>query len=382
MQEEKNDFVITPWDVEGKIDYLKLIERFGTSRLTKELIEKLKSKTKSKKLHQFFRREFIYSHRDFEKIIDNIDKNNFFVYTGRGPSGNMHIGHLISFITAKWFQDEFGCNVYIMVSDDEKFCVKPKLLLKDVELQGNKDIEEIIGLGFDPDKTFVFKDIEFIKQLYRPALEFAKKTNFSTAKAVFGFNNESNLGHMFYPNIQVAPTTFETEKFCLIPAGIDQDPYWRIQRDVAEKLGYKKTIAIHNKLIPPLQGVEGKMSSSDESTAIYLTDDEKTVVKKINKYAFSGGQPSVEEQRKKGGNTDTCVVYSWLDILFEEDDKLLKERQLACRDGKILCGECKKYLADKINNFLKNHKENKEKNKKQITKFMHTGCLAKKMWIR
>ena len=44
------------------------------------------------------------------------------------------------------------------------------------------------------------------------------------------------------------------------------------------------------------------MSASNENETIYTTDSSETVKKKINKYAFSGGQPDIEEHRKKGGN--------------------------------------------------------------------------------
>ena len=377
MAEE--DFTVTPWEINGKVDYEKLIKQFGTTELTKQMLEKLRLKTKSKKLHHFFTRGFIYSHRDLDKIIDNIDKNNFFIYTGRGPSGNMHIGHLIPFMIAKWFQEEFDCNVYIAMADDEKFAFKEKLTFDEMTTLSADNFKDISAIGFNTDKTFFFSDIEFISKLYPIALKFAKKTTFSTAKGVFGFTNDNNIGQIIYPVIQVAPTALE-DKYCLIPAGIDQDPYWRIQRDVAEKLGYKKVTAVHNKLLPPLQGLDGKMSSSVTETAIFLEDDEKTVLKKINKYAFSGGQPTVEEQREKGGNTNICVVYSWLEILFEEDDEKLLQRKKDCRSGKILCGECKKYLAEKISKTLRLHQENKIKNAPLIEKYKYSGELAKVMW--
>lgn len=374
-----DNFKLTPWEVEGKIDYNRLIEKFGTSKVTDELKEELRLKTKSKKLHQFFRRNFIYSHRDFDKILKNINNNNFFVYTGRGPSGKMHIGHLISFMTAKWFQDEFGCNVYIMLSDDEKFAVKKNLTLEDVKKQGDLDFEEIAAIGFDPDKTFFFSNIEYIQHLYKKALLFGKKTTLSTAKAVFGFTNDSNLAHIFYPNIQIVPTIFE-KKYCLIPAGIDQDPYWRIQRDIAERIGYKKVTAVHNKLLAPLEGVDGKMSSSNQSSAILLSDTPEQVKKKINKFAFSGGKPTLEEHRKLGGNPDIDVSYNWLKIIFEEDDNKLKEIHDNYKSGKMTSGEMKAYLIKKINAFLENHRKNKEKNKKLIEKYKYTGKLAKEMW--
>lgn len=372
-------FTITPWETEGKIDYQKLVKYFGTTPFDKQLLDKLKNKTKTKELPTFFRRGFIYSHRDFNKIIEDIDKNNFFIYTGRGPSGKMHVAHLIPFLIAKWFQTEFNCNVYIAMADDEKFVFKEKLEFEEMEENAKNNFLDIAAVGFDVDRTFFFSDIEYISKLYPIALKFSKKINYSTAKAVFGLTNESNLGQFFYPAIQVAPTVFEN-KNCLIPAGIDQDPYWRIQRDVSEKLGYKKVIAVHNKLMPPLQGIDGKMSSSKAESAIFLDDDDKTIAKKINKYAFSGGQPTVEEQREKGGNPEICVVFSWLEILFEESDEKLAQRKKDCKTGKILCGECKKYLSSKIIEELKKHKENKLKNSKDLDKYKYTGKLAKKMW--
>ena len=90
----EKEFKVTPWEIEGTVDYQKLIKQFGTSAVDKQMLEKLKNKTKSKKLHPFFRRGFIYSHRDFDKILENIDKQNFFIYTGRGPSGRCILGTL------------------------------------------------------------------------------------------------------------------------------------------------------------------------------------------------------------------------------------------------------------------------------------------------
>ena len=184
---------------------------------------------------------------------------------------------------------------------------------------------------------------------------------------------------MFYPTLQIVPTFFE-KKRCLIPAAIDQDNYWRIQRDVAESLGYYKVAAIHNKFLPPLTGIEGKMSASKSETAIYLSDDEKTVKNKIMKYAFSGGQATVEEHRKLGGNPDIDVSYQWLSILFEEDDKKLKKIHDDYKSGKLLSGELKAILVEKLNAFLREHNKRKEIAKPLLEKYMYTGKLAQEMW--
>jgi tryptophanyl-tRNA synthetase len=123
-------------------------------------------------------------------------------------------------------------------------------------------------------------------------------------------------------------------------------------------------------------------SSAGAETAILLTDDEKAVKSKINKYAFSGGQPTVEEHRKLGGNPDIDVPFQWLSILFEPDDSRLKQIHDDYRAGKLLTGEMKGILIERINAFLKEHRERRKKAEKEISRFMNTGKLAASMWER
>ncbi len=376
------DFTVTPWEVSGSIDYDKLIRQFGTSRITPELKERLK-KDYGGDLQYMFRRDFVFSHRDLDLVLKDYEQGKgFFLYTGRGPSKSMHIGHLVPLIFTKWLQDRFGCNLYIEITDDEKFLYRREYEWPELQKNAHENILDIIAVGFDPERTFIFKDSEYVKNVYPLLMKTARKITRSTVNAVFGFDDSTNIGMSFYPAYQVVPTFFE-KKRCLIPCAIDQDPYWRIQRDIAESLGYQKTAAIHSKFLPPLQGVAGKMSSSaGQETSILLTDDEKTVKNKINKYAFSGGQPTVEEHRKHGGDPDIDVPYQWLSILFEPDDAKLKQIHDDYKLGKMLTGEMKVLLIEKINAFLKEHREKRKKAESEVEKFMYKGKLAKEMWGR
>jgi tryptophanyl-tRNA synthetase len=368
---------VTPWEVSGEIDYERLIKEFGTSPLTPELKEEI---TKIAGDHVMLRRGYFYSHRDLDVALRHYKEGKgFFLYTGRGPSGPMHLGHLIPMIFTKWLQEKFRVNVYIEVTDDEKFLYKKDAEWGEIQKYTIDNILDIAAVGFDPERTFIFRDSEYIANAYPLILKIAKKINFSTAKAVFGFTNETNIGMIFYPAYQVLPTMFE-KKICLIPAAIDQDPYWRIQRDIAESLGYYKTAAIHSKFFPPLQGIEGKMSSSQKESAIWLSDDEKTVRSKIMKYAFSGGQPTIEEHRKKGGNPDVDVSFQWLKIFFEPDDGRLRKIEEEYRSGKMLTGELKEILVEKVCRFLEEHRERREKAREEIKEFMYEGKLASEMW--
>jgi len=211
-------------------------------------------------------------------------------------------------------------------------------------------------------------------------LKVAKKVNFSWVRAVFGFDAQTNIGMIFYPAFQIAVTFFEGKR-CLIPAAIDQDPYWRIQRDIAESFGYYKTAAIHSKFLPPLTGPAGKMSASQPESAIYLNEDEKSVRKKIFQ-AFSGGQPTVEEHRRLGGNPDIDVPYQWLYFFFEKDDKRLMEIREEYSSGRMLSGEIKEILIEKVIAFLEEHNAKREEAKEKLKLMKYDGELAKSMWSR
>jgi len=179
---------------------------------------------------------------------------------------------------------------------------------------------------------------------------------------------------IFFPSIQAAPCFLPSvlkrkNVPVLIPAAIDQDPYWRgIARAAAPKLGWPKPAQIHNIFFPGL-AEGGKMSASDPNSAIFTTDNEKTVERKVNR-AFTGGKPTIQEQKEKGGNPDVCPVMDYFYYLFEEDDKKVEEQRRLCQEGKLLCGEHKKLLARKINAFLKAHQKRREKARNNIDKFM------------
>lgn len=374
-----SEFKVTPWEVEGVVDYDKLTEEFGTQKIDQDLLQRI-SKLAGE-VHLYLRRGFFFSHRDLDKALDAYESGGgFFLYTGRGPTGDMHLGHLIPFLFCKWLQDKFGANLHVQITDDEKFLHKKKLSLRKTRKYSYENILDIIACGLNPDKTFIFQDSEYTN-IYPLATRIAKRITFSTAKAVFGFTNQTNIGMIFFPAIQAVPCFLE-KKQCLIPAAIDQDPYWRIQRDVAPKLGYKKTAAIHSKFVPSLEGPKGKMSASKKETAIYLTDTPEDVRTKIQKHAFTGGQSTVKEQREKGGNPDICTVQQWLSIFLESDDEAVKEQYIRCKQGTLLCGEHKELLVEKLIDFLSEHQRRREDARKLVEKFKHTGKLAQTMWTK
>merc|ERR1711860_91068 len=109
---------------------------------------------------------------------------------------------------------------------------------------------------------------------------------------------------------------------CLIPCAIDQDPYFRMTRDVAPRVGDSKPALMHSTFFPALQGAQTKMNASDPNSAVFLTDTNKQIKTKINKYAFSGGGATVEEHKENGGNCDVDIAYQYLTFFLEDDERL------------------------------------------------------------
>jgi len=372
VADEEEEMVVTPWKVSGNVDYDKLIEKFGTEPIDDLILERIKKHTGQ--LHLQLRRKIFFSHRDLDWILDMFEAGSKFVlYTGRGPSGPVHIGHLVPWFFTKHLQDVFGTKLYFQMTDDEKFLMHPEFTTKQTISYAYDNALDVIAVGFDPEKTAIISDIKNITALYDLALNVSKLVTFSTAKAVFGFQESSNVGIIFFPAIQAVPCFLESYRTgvntpCLIPAAIDQDPYWRTSRDVAPRLGYYKPAQIHSRFLPGL-GKGGKMSASEPETCIFATDLPEVAEKKIWN-AFTGGRGTVKEQKEYGGDPSTCTVYQYFYYLFEDDDKKVVELASRCRSGEQTCGECKALLSKKVKAFLQEHQKKREKAKDLLDKFM------------
>jgi len=371
MANEEEEMVVTPWEVSGKIDYEKLIRQFGTQPLTEELLERLRKHMGE--LHLQLRRKLFFSHRDLDWILDQYEAGQKFVlYTGRGPSGPVHLGHLVPWIFTKHLQDVFDAKLYFQITDDEKFLVQPEFSVEKSLGFMYENALDVIAVGFDPKKTVIISDFKNISVLYDIAVRVAKHVTFSTVKAVFGFEDSSNIGIIFFPAIQAAPAFLGSALAgknvpCLIPAAIDQDPYWRVTRDIASKLGYYKPAQIHCRFLPGL-GKGGKMSASLPETCIFTIDPPEVAEKKIWN-AFTGGRPTESEQRKYGGDPSICTIYYYFYYLFEESDEKMEEIESECRSGKVLCGEHKEMLAERVKKFLREHQKKRERARDVVEEF-------------
>ena len=263
----------------------------------------------------------------------------------------------------QYLQDAFDVPIVIQMTDDEKYLYRPELSLDDTKKFTRENAKDIIACGFDINKTFIFSDTQYIGKLYENFIITQKHITFNQIKGIFGFGGSDNIGKIAYPALQSVPcysNSFpeifgtRTDIPCLIPDAIDQDPYFRMTRDVCPRIGYQKPAVLHAKFFPALQGLNTKMSASEDVSAVFMTDTANQIKRKINKYAFSGGGATAEEHRANGANLAVDVPFQYL-TFFLDDDARLEEIREAYGSGAMMTGEIKKILIELLQKFVAEH---------------------------
>jgi tryptophanyl-tRNA synthetase len=368
-----DEFKVTPWEVKGEVDYNRLIQEFG--------LQKFSNLSEEFSKFVLFRRGIIFANRDFERIFNTVkNKKPFAMMTGLMPSGKFHFGHKLVADQMVFYQ-KLGAKIYIAVADIEAYNSRNPDMKELKKTAIEEYLTNYVALGLDLNKCdFYFQserslDGKKSNAYYALAGMCARHVTFNEIKAIYGEISPGKItasllqaSDMLHPQL----AEFEGKPLpVIIPVGSDQDPHIRLARDISQKMKEFKFTQIsstYHKFLPGLKG--GKMSSSDETSYIALTDSPEDAAKKIKKYAFSGGKDTIEEHRKHGGNPDIDVSFQMLKYGLEEDDKKLEKIYNDYKAGKILTGELKQILIDKITVFLKEHQKKRELAKKQIDKFI------------
>lgn len=316
-------------------DNLKLVEKFGAARVS-ELISTPDFYT--------FTNGLMHSHRDFHLFYTRLLKGErSAVVSGLNASGTIHFGHIPVLDTNMFFQREHGAEVYIPISDDESY-VSLKVKTQEEALgHALRLARSMIAYGFDLKKTHIIID-QLYTNIYNTAIKLSLGVTMSELKSVYSYTNDQNIGLHFYPAIQsahiVLPHKFGIRN-TIVPIGPDEDAHLRVCRDVAGKFGYEKPAVLHAVFLP---GLDGQKMSKSKGNAIFLLDSDKEIKRKIMS-AFSGGQASVEEHRRLGGNPDVDVSYQYLRSYFLKPQEA---RQLHddYRKGRLLSGEIKQMFLE------------------------------------
>jgi tryptophanyl-tRNA synthetase len=348
-------------------EYKPMLKEFGID-LMQPLLGNIK------KPHYLYARDVVIGQRDFTAVLEAMDKKKpFAVVTGANPSGRLHFGNKLFLDQALWFQQN-GAEVFIPISNEETYVFKKAQTIEQATKNAiSTVIPNIIALGFDPEKTHIFISTQTPK-IYELAMTLSAKLTVSTLNAIFGFNASTPPGQVFYGVVQMAHILlpqikeFGGPKPVVVPIGIDQDPYMRLSRDVAERAGMVKPSSTYHKFMHGLRG--GKMSGSKPESCVYMDDDEDAAREKIGR-AKTGGAGTVELHRKNGGNPDVCNVFEYYNFHVAKDDAHAKRVWSECKSGKRVCGDCKAECVDLLHEWLAAHKKRVEKAKNKMDKFVN-----------
>lgn len=346
---------IDPWGSAAITDYEHVFQEFGLGKFPESMRKQLK--------HRFFQRNIIIAHREFEKVAERIkQKKPFINITGIASSGPYHLGHKVDIDLFLFFK-EHGAKNYFCVCDLDAYSSREKIKTvqqaKEIAVQNAADA---LALGLSEKDIKVQSGRE--KEYYGFAFELGKKITASTFEAIYG---HLDLGKVSANLLQYADILH-----CQLPAysgkmpsitgiGLDQDPHARAVRDLVKRLPYEMEVPSFIYFRHQSGLKEGsKMSSSDPDTAIFLSDSQADVKRKIGN-CFTGGRNTAEEQRELGGKPEICKKYE-IDLFHLESDAKLRGIFDKCKSGKRLCGECKQLTIEYLNSFLQKHQAKAKKN--------------------
>jgi len=117
-----------------------------------------------------------------------------------------------------------------------------------------------------------------------------------------------------------------------------------------------------------------KMSSSQPETTIFMDEAFEDLERKI-KRSFSGGQPTIEEHRRLGGDCSKDVAFQYLQFFFEQDDNALLEIKSDYESGRMLAGEMKQTCIDKAWEWLQELAERRAMWSDRLDEFLAPDAL-------
>jgi len=348
---------LDPWGSSLIEDYERLYEEFGV-RPFKPLLKEIPNPSVG------MRRGIIFAHRDFERVLEAMKTNGAFaVMSGIKPTGEFHLGTLMTAKEIIYFQKQ-GATAFYCIADVEAY-EDNNIPLEESEKIAVGNVADILALGLDPKRAHIYRQSKELR-VRDFALLFGRTVTLATMKAVYG---ERNIGLYLAALIQAGDILlpqhkdFGGPKPTVVPVGIDQDPHLRLTRDIAQKFeskyGFILPSSTYHKLMKGLNG-SPKMSKRDPMSYFTLHEPPEMIAKKISN-AFTGGRPTVKEQRELGGTPEICSVYEINMFHFMEDDKEIIELYEDCKAGNIICGDCKKRTIEIVLNFVKEHERKRLK---------------------
>lgn len=314
--------------------------------------------------------------------MDNNAKKR--ILTGDRPTGRLHLGHYVGSIANRVrLQDEYEC--FFIIADLHTLTTKPeKEHIEELATNVREMVLDYLACGIDPAKSTIylqsavpevtelnlfFMDLVTVPRMNRiPSLkEMAKNAHL----------NEMPLGLLGYPVLQAADILMC--RSTLVPVGKDNESHVELTREIAKRFNfmYGDVFPIPDVMVSDfgsLVGTDGQAKMSKSlNNAIFLSDDEKTVNKKVNGMFTDPNRTSADVPGRVEGNPVFIYHDAFNPNKAEVED--LKARYLTGKVGDV---EVKQKLSVALNNFLDPIRERRAMYEKQsglVDEIIYNGTL-------
>jgi tryptophanyl-tRNA synthetase len=302
------------------------------------------------------------------------------ILSGMQPSGQLHLGNYHGALK-NWIamQDDFDCFFFIADLHSLTTLYENPQLLKKYSFEVAVDW---LSSGLDPGKCTLFvqseipehAELHLILSMMVPVPWLERNPTYKEKQDEVKSVDMSSYGFLGYPVLQTADIVLY--KANAVPVGIDQVPHLELSREIVRRFNklYKKKVFVEPEAkisdVPKLNGIDGRKMSKSYNNAIFLSDSEKDITKKVKGMLTDPARG----RRDDPGDPDACNLFPMHKIYspIEEQEEIV----FACRKAEIGCGDCKLKLAD---NLLKSMLPSMEKRKeiaarpKDVYEILHVG---------
>lgn len=317
-------------------------------------------------------------------MIEKTEKKR--ILTGDRPTGKLHLGHYVGSLKNRVaLQDQYDC--YFIIADLHTLTTKPS---KDQVLELRDHIRDMVldylACGIDPKKSTIYLQ-SAIPAVYELNLIFEMMISLNRLTGLPSLKEMARNAHMDpeavpfgligYPVLQTADIV--TPKAHLVPVGKDNEAHIELARDIIRRFNqyYGEVFPLPEVLLsetPSLIGIDGKgKMSKSANNAIYLSDDEKTVEKKI-KGMFT--DPNRLHANVKG-TVEGNPVFMFHDA-FNPDLGEVEDLKMRYREGIVGDVEVKERLIIAVNGFLnpiRSRRKEFEADKGLVEQIVYEGTM-------